>query len=238
VAQFFDHYAQPSDYAVEVCEEDFLAAKNELVPSVSVEELGHYERVRKSFEGDGGDKNGTGTARAAIENGSGNGNGLNGGSGMAKGKGKGKAAEQPPTWTSDLKDMEAWQAAKIEELMRRGFEEGSLARNDPKPGRPGSGSASGASNGNPGTVNGKGKGKAPMGLDEGEEMAQRIQGMGLDSADSNGGVDEEGISSSTSKGKGKGKGKARAEDPEGEDGEGAVLDNGGFGNAAMDDELY
>ncbi|KAF1810665.1 AAA-domain-containing protein [Eremomyces bilateralis CBS 781.70] len=51
IAQFFDHYATPEDMAVMVTEEDFEGAKRELVPSVSVEELGHYERVRRAFEG-------------------------------------------------------------------------------------------------------------------------------------------------------------------------------------------
>ncbi|TKA58166.1 Peroxisomal biogenesis factor 6, partial [Cryomyces minteri] len=55
-AWFFDHLATPADTAVVVTEEDFFAAKGELVPSVSVQELQHYDRVRKTFEGDGKDK--------------------------------------------------------------------------------------------------------------------------------------------------------------------------------------
>lgn len=50
-AYFFDHHAEPSDLAVMVTEEDFLAAKDELVPSVSQGELAHYEKVRAAFEG-------------------------------------------------------------------------------------------------------------------------------------------------------------------------------------------
>lgn len=51
IAYFFDHYAKPEDMSVIVAEEDFYAAQRELIPSVSADELGHYERVRKEFEG-------------------------------------------------------------------------------------------------------------------------------------------------------------------------------------------
>ncbi|KAF2238085.1 AAA-domain-containing protein [Viridothelium virens] len=50
-AWFFDHLATKEDTDVVVTEPDFNAAQKELVPSVSVEELRHYERVRKTFEG-------------------------------------------------------------------------------------------------------------------------------------------------------------------------------------------
>lgn len=50
-AYFFDHFAAPSDIAVMVTEEDFMAAHEELIPSVSAGELAHYEKVRASFEG-------------------------------------------------------------------------------------------------------------------------------------------------------------------------------------------
>jgi peroxin-6 len=56
VAGFFDHYATDEDTEVVVSEEDFEAARRELVPSVSFEELQHYERVRMTFEG--GEKKG------------------------------------------------------------------------------------------------------------------------------------------------------------------------------------
>ncbi|OAL74606.1 peroxisomal biogenesis factor 6 [Trichophyton violaceum] len=49
-AYFFDHLATPEDTAVMVTEQDFIEAKNELVPSVSAKELEHFERVRKTFE--------------------------------------------------------------------------------------------------------------------------------------------------------------------------------------------
>lgn len=51
VAYFFDHFATEADTSVVVAEEDFMAAERELVPSVSADELGHYERVRRDFEG-------------------------------------------------------------------------------------------------------------------------------------------------------------------------------------------
>lgn len=49
-AYFFDHHATPADLAVVVTETDFLAANDELVPSVSQGELAHYEKVRAAFE--------------------------------------------------------------------------------------------------------------------------------------------------------------------------------------------
>lgn len=52
IAHFFDHLATDEDTNVMVVEEDFEMARRELVPSVSAEELGHYERVRKAFEGE------------------------------------------------------------------------------------------------------------------------------------------------------------------------------------------
>ncbi|KAM0714866.1 hypothetical protein Q7P37_009330 [Cladosporium fusiforme] len=51
VAGFFDHHATPADLEVQVEEQDFELARKELVPSVSYEELKHYERVRDQFEG-------------------------------------------------------------------------------------------------------------------------------------------------------------------------------------------
>jgi peroxin-6 len=53
IAYFFDHLAVEEDMAVMVTEQDFLDANTELVPSVSADELSHYDRVRKSFEGAG-----------------------------------------------------------------------------------------------------------------------------------------------------------------------------------------
>jgi peroxin-6 len=53
IAHFFDHFATEDDISVTVTEEDFQSAHRDLVPSVSAEELGHYEKVRKAFEGSG-----------------------------------------------------------------------------------------------------------------------------------------------------------------------------------------
>lgn len=51
IAYFFDHLATEEDTHVTVMEEDFEGARRELVPSVSREELEHYDRVRRAFEG-------------------------------------------------------------------------------------------------------------------------------------------------------------------------------------------
>ena len=52
-AYFFDHYAVQEDIAVQVTEEDFMIAQQELIPSVSAKELEHYGRVRAMFESAG-----------------------------------------------------------------------------------------------------------------------------------------------------------------------------------------
>lgn len=49
-AYYFDYLATPEDTAVFVTEDDFEAARRELVPSVSAKELEHYEKVRRQFE--------------------------------------------------------------------------------------------------------------------------------------------------------------------------------------------
>ncbi|RMZ66740.1 peroxisomal biogenesis factor 6 [Pyrenophora seminiperda CCB06] len=110
IAYFFDHLATEEDTAVMVTEEDFMEAHKELVPSVSADELRHYDRVRKQFEGAGkkeDDKKtdtspapsykGKGKARAVDADEdmvvrteqlelNGNGNGHVGGSGKGKGR--------------------------------------------------------------------------------------------------------------------------------------------------------
>lgn len=48
---WFDNVAKPEDLTVLVSMEDFQKAQNELVPSVSAEELAHYLRVKQNFEG-------------------------------------------------------------------------------------------------------------------------------------------------------------------------------------------
>lgn len=50
-AYFFDHLAKPEDIAITVTEDDFQAARQELVGSVSAKEMEHYRRVRQNFEG-------------------------------------------------------------------------------------------------------------------------------------------------------------------------------------------
>lgn len=77
VAYYFDHYGSEDDTQVMVEEEDFLRAKEELTPSVSLEELRHYERVRATFEGvtkkapDGGEGLEDGSSVVAKRSGSG-----------------------------------------------------------------------------------------------------------------------------------------------------------------------
>jgi peroxin-6 len=67
-ATFFDRYAAPDDLAVLVTEQDFIAAHQELVPSVSAGELAHYERVRAAFEGAGrAEQNGKGLDRGKVD---------------------------------------------------------------------------------------------------------------------------------------------------------------------------
>ncbi|KAM3418565.1 hypothetical protein BST61_g4542 [Cercospora zeina] len=51
VGYYFDHYGTDNDINVMVTEEDFTMARRDLVPSVSLDELQHYERVRSMFEG-------------------------------------------------------------------------------------------------------------------------------------------------------------------------------------------
>lgn len=50
VAYFFDHLAGPADTEVVVDLDHFQSAIRELVPSVSVKELEHYNDVRQEFE--------------------------------------------------------------------------------------------------------------------------------------------------------------------------------------------
>lgn len=53
---WFDNVAQPLDIKVTVKQQDLLEAQRESVPSVSAEEIAHYERVRQNFEGGKEDK--------------------------------------------------------------------------------------------------------------------------------------------------------------------------------------
>jgi len=66
IAGFFDHYATDEDTEVVVPEEDFDSARQELVPSVTHEELKHYERVRMTFEGNGDANKKDGQPKIAV----------------------------------------------------------------------------------------------------------------------------------------------------------------------------
>lgn len=89
-AYYFDHYATPEDIAVMVTEPDFLAANDELIPSVSAGELAHYERVRATFEG-GRDKPQPRPAGQRVTSTSSNVTVTGKSKGRASSKGKGKA---------------------------------------------------------------------------------------------------------------------------------------------------
>ncbi|KAL1644583.1 peroxisomal assembly protein [Didymella pomorum] len=82
IAYFFDHFASEEDTAVMVTEQDYIDANKELVPSVSADELRHYDRVRRTFEGAGKQED-----RKQIEAPATN------GIGRSVGKGKEKAAQ-------------------------------------------------------------------------------------------------------------------------------------------------
>ncbi len=91
-AYFFDHYAMDEDIAVQVTEEDFMAAQRELIPSISAKELEHYQRVRAQFESVGEKE--AREAAASAQNGGGRILGEVGGAGeVVDRKGKGKARE-------------------------------------------------------------------------------------------------------------------------------------------------
>lgn len=164
IARYFDHYATEQDTAVSVTEQDFEDARKELVPSVSYEELAHYERVRNEFEGvqrsDDGAEEKTGTTNGHI-GGAWNVDGhvVNGHvtnqdavDGQIKNGRVGNDHNDVNGHVEQEQDvqshMEAWQARKIDEMMKLGFKDGSLARNEQK--------RQGMSNG----YIGKGKGKA------------------------------------------------------------------------------
>ncbi|CCE26551.1 probable peroxin-6 [Claviceps purpurea 20.1] len=103
-AYFFDHFATEQDTHVVVTEDDFMAAHEELIPSVSAGELAHYEKVRATFEGtrDKGPSStvgggGGGGAAAALQGGPSSSSAsssrprITTAGSRSKGKGKGKA---------------------------------------------------------------------------------------------------------------------------------------------------
>lgn len=97
VAYFFDHLATEDDTAVMVTEEDFVEANRELIPSVSADEIKHYETVRKTFEGAG--KKEDQPPKAPIS--ASNTQNLLQALGQGSGKGKGKAAAAPKVESDD-----------------------------------------------------------------------------------------------------------------------------------------
>ncbi|KAJ4382994.1 peroxisomal assembly protein [Didymella sp. IMI 355093] len=124
IAYFFDHLATEEDTAVMVTEQDYVDAHKELVPSVSADELRHYDRVRRTFEGAGKQEekkqieapptmNGTGSSGKGkgkevapvdeaeqmviqMENTQLNGDAKSGADGSTGGKGKGKGKGKAP----------------------------------------------------------------------------------------------------------------------------------------------
>ncbi|KAF2874928.1 peroxisomal biogenesis factor 6 [Massariosphaeria phaeospora] len=91
IAHFFDHLASEEDTAVMVTEEDFAKANRELVPSVSADEIKHYEGVRQTFEGTGQKEEPKQTS-ALLPTNAQNGSGPRLPSSAWKGKGKAKVA--------------------------------------------------------------------------------------------------------------------------------------------------
>lgn len=87
IAYFFDHLATEEDTAVMVTEQDFVDAHKELVPSVSADELRHYQRVRNTFEGTGKKENEKRSIEAMPNS--------NGPTQPSSYKGKGKAKAAP-----------------------------------------------------------------------------------------------------------------------------------------------
>lgn len=83
IAYFFDHLATDEDTAVLVTEQDYMDAHKELVPSVSADELRHYDRVRRTFEGAGKPEE-----KKEVQ-------GVNGTASVSSGKDKGKGRVDP-----------------------------------------------------------------------------------------------------------------------------------------------
>lgn len=113
IAYFFDHLATEEDTAVMVTEQDFMEAHRELVPSVSADELRHYDRVRRTFEGAGKKED-----KPALTNGS------SISISAASNKGKGKA----PAPFDEAKDM----VVRTENIDLNGTDGGATADGDSK----------------------------------------------------------------------------------------------------------
>lgn len=247
VAQFFDHHATEADLDVLVTPEDFLEANSELVPSVSSEELGHYERVRREFEG----------GRKEDKDGQG------------QGQGPAQGQSRKPT----LEEAEAWQARRIEEMIRSGMGDGSLAKGGDGKGK-GKGrmmafGGSPALNGNgspdPSEDGGRAQSRDSTVTDETDEGDFVIRTGQMDlNGNGSGGTNGNGhgggrvreresrfFGRDREKGKGKekraksrtmgqlfGKGKGKGREEEGENGERDGKREGEFGEAASDKGLY
>lgn len=72
IGYYFDHYDTEREINVMVTEDDFTLARRDLIPSVSVDELQHYERVRNMFEGTSKKEdaaNGHGASTRSVQNG-------------------------------------------------------------------------------------------------------------------------------------------------------------------------
>ncbi|WPH00049.1 peroxisomal biogenesis factor 6 [Acrodontium crateriforme] len=102
VAYYFDHFATDEDSHVSVIEDDFIKAKSELVPSVSLDELQHYERVRATFEG-------TATTATSTTKKTTNGSALTQ---------NGESISRPPTSQSGSSEQAA-SRAKFKDFMKR-----------------------------------------------------------------------------------------------------------------------
>ncbi|TKX22399.1 peroxisomal biogenesis factor 6 [Elsinoe australis] len=247
VAQFFDHHATEADLDVLVTPEDFLEANSELVPSVSSEELGHYERVRREFEGGRKeDKDGQGQRQ-----------------GPAQGQ------NRKPT----LEEAEAWQARRIEEMIRSGMGDGSLAKGGDGKGKGkgrmmafgGSPALNGHGSPDPSEDGGRAQSRDSTVTDETDEgdfvirtgqMDLNGNGSGGTNGNGNGGGrvrerESRFFGRDREKGKGKekraksrtmgqlfGKGKGKGREEEGETGERDGKREGEFGEAASDKGLY
>lgn len=159
VAYFFDHLATGADTAVLVTEQDFLDANKELVPSVSVDELGHYERVRKTFEGSGKQEEhkAVDTGAVAIRQHSTSTAGY--GSGKGKGKGIVKVGSPSPHDFGQMGDP----------IEREDSDDDYIIRTDHlKVNGTAGGGGGGAEPGKgKGKVKGKGKGKSSLDIAEG-----------------------------------------------------------------------
>ncbi|KAM5345343.1 hypothetical protein ACJ41O_011205 [Fusarium nematophilum] len=132
-AYYFDHYATAEDIAVMVTEEDFLAANDELVPSVSAGELAHYERVRATFEGGrdkGKDRPAAAAARQRVVSGASTaskGKGKAPASGSSKGKGKAIALTSDDEFDDDENEAEVNGRSKGKGKAVMGFQDGTAS---------------------------------------------------------------------------------------------------------------